>query len=97
MKAAITCQRETLAILGMRIYIALVGTLLGFIMYFTVIKRIGPGRGAYINVLIPLVALIVSTLFEDFSCTPISLAGAALILLGNLLVIRPPRPALAPA
>jgi len=68
-------------------YIALIGTLLGFFMYFTVLGRIGPGRAAYISVLTPVVALIVSTLFEGFVWTATSLAGAAIILAGNVLVL----------
>ena len=67
-------------------YIALPGTLFGFYMYFTIIGRIGPGRAAYISVLLPIVALIVSTLFEDFVWTPTALAGAAIIVVGNVLV-----------
>lgn len=68
-------------------YITLIGTLLGFFMYFTVLGRIGPGRAAYISVLTPVIALIVSTLFEGFVWTATSLAGAAIILAGNVLVL----------
>jgi len=74
-------------------YIAVIGTLLGFFMYFTVLARMGPDRAAYISVLTPVVALVVSTIFESFVWTPLSLAGAAVILVGNLLVIAPGRAA----
>ena len=67
-------------------YVALIGTLFGFYMYFTLIGRIGPGRAAYISVLLPIVALIVSTLFEGYQWTPTALAGAAIIVVGNVLV-----------
>ena len=75
------------AFLASFFYITLIGTLLGFFMYFTILGRIGPGRAAYISVLTPMIALIVSTLFEGFVWTETSLAGAAIILAGNALVV----------
>ena len=68
------------------LYISLIGTLTGFYMYFTLIGRIGPGRAAYVSVLTPVVALVVSTIFEGFVWTHLALAGAAVIVVGNVLV-----------
>ena len=39
-------------------------------------------------VLFPVVALIISTVLEDYVWTPTALAGVALILAGNILAMR---------
>jgi drug/metabolite transporter (DMT)-like permease len=39
-------------------------------------------------VLFPVIALVISTIFEGYVWTPTALAGIVLILLGNLLVLR---------
>ena len=47
------------------IYLALFGSVLAFAFYLTLIKRIGADRAGYIGVAMPIVALLLSTLFED--------------------------------
>ena len=41
--------------------------------------------------LVPLLALVVSLLFEGFRPTPLTVAGAAIAGAGNLLMLRPAR------
>ena len=55
--------------------------------YLTLVGRIGADRAAYATVLFPLVALIISSVFEGFVWTPLALTGVALVLLGNVLVV----------
>lgn len=69
-------------------------TLAGFAIYNVLIRRIGPSRAGYATVLFPLVALGLSTVFEDYRWTLTAAAGIALVLVGVLLVLRqPPAPA----
>lgn len=68
------------------LYLAIIGSVLGFFAYLSLVTRIGADRAAYATVLFPLVALVVSTLFEGYAWTPWAFAGLCLILLGNLAI-----------
>lgn len=76
------------------VYLALFGSVLAFGSYLTLLGRIGPGRAAYAMVLFPLVALLLSTLFEEYHWSPAAFAGMLLVLVGNVLALAvPARPA----
>lgn len=68
-------------------------TLSGFGIYFLLVRRIGASRAGYGTVLYPLVALALSTVFEDFHWTLSAALGIALVLAGIVLVLRPSRAA----
>ena len=68
-------------------YLALFATVFGFGCYLTLLGRIGADRAAYASVVFPVVALGLSTVFEDFRWTAPAFAGVALILLGNVVVL----------
>lgn len=70
------------------LYLAVLGTVVTFTMYLTLLKTVGVGRAAYIPVAIPVVALAISTLFEGYSWTFAAGAGVLLVVGGNLLLIR---------
>jgi drug/metabolite transporter (DMT)-like permease len=74
---------------GSLVYLALVGSVLGFGSFLTLLGRIGPERAAYCMVLFPIVALALSTVFENYRWTAEAVAGVLLVLAGNLLVIVP--------
>lgn len=75
-------------------YLAVFGSILAFGAYLTLVGRIGAGRAGYAMVAIPMVALVLSTLFEGLRWQPALALGVALCLGGNILVLpRPPRPA----
>ncbi|MFD0389318.1 EamA family transporter [Tistrella bauzanensis] len=69
-------------------YLAVPASCVNFLVYFSLVRRIGPGRAAYAMALVPLVALSLSWGFEGLVLTPVILAGAAIILAGNVLVLR---------
>ncbi|HAE48469.1 MAG: EamA family transporter [Tistrella sp.] len=69
-------------------YLALPASCLNFLIYFDLVRRVGPGRAAYAMTLVPVVALALSWGFEGLLLTPAMLAGAGVILCGNLLVLR---------
>jgi drug/metabolite transporter (DMT)-like permease len=79
------------AYVGSLIYLAVFGSVIAFACYFALLARIGPERSAYATVLFPIVALTISTLFEDYQWRATALVGVALILAGNLLVLARPR------
>ncbi len=75
------------------LWLAVAGTAIGFFAYATLIGRIGTGRTGYVTVLMPLVALILSTIFEGYAWTVYAFLGVALVLLGNAIVLSAPRSA----
>jgi drug/metabolite transporter (DMT)-like permease len=70
------------------LYLVVFGSVIAFWAYLTLIGRIGADRAGYANLLFPLVALFISTLFENYQWTPPALTGMALVVVGNWLVMR---------
>lgn len=79
-------------ILGM-LYLGIVASTLTFPLYFGVIRAIGPARAAYSSVLIPIVAMGLSTVFEDYRWSFQSALGCALTLVGLVVALRARSPA----
>ena len=74
------------------VYLAIVGSVIGFNTYLALVGRIGAAKAAYCTVLFPLVALSLSTLFEGYEWTWLSALGVVLVLAGNLRVFGIPEP-----
>jgi drug/metabolite transporter (DMT)-like permease len=70
-------------------YLAIVGSVLTFACYLTLVERVGPGPSGTIGVMTPILALVVSLLFEGYRPEWITLAGALLALWGNVWMLRP--------
>ena len=70
------------------LYLAIAGSVVTFPLYFRLIQEIGAGRAAYTSVLIPIIAMLLSTLFEGYRWSPLALTGAALALLGMVVAMR---------
>lgn len=75
------------------LYLALAGSVLTFACYLTLQDRLGPGPAGTIGVMTPLLALVVSLLFEGYRPAPLTFLGAALALAGNVAMLRPAKPA----
>jgi drug/metabolite transporter (DMT)-like permease len=71
------------------LYLAVFGSVIAFATYFALLRQMGPEKASYVIVLFPLVAVILSTLFEDFVWSGYTFCGFALVLLGNALVLTP--------
>ena len=72
-------------------YLALIASVLAFACYLTLLGRIGVARAAYVTVMLPVVALAVSTVLEGYRWTIPAGLGLAAVLAGNLFVLRTPR------
>ena len=77
---------------GSLLYLVIPGSVIGFTAYLTLVGRMGPERAAYCTVLFPLVALNVSAYAEGYQWSPPALAGLVLVMLGNVLEFRKPKP-----
>lgn len=72
---------------GSLLYLAVVGSIAAFGLYFQLVRRLGPTRAAYSSVFFPLVALAISALLEHYTMTLAGWIGVALLLLGAALAI----------
>lgn len=74
------------------IYLAVFGSVVAFGAYLTLLGRIGAHKAGYAMVMFPVVALILSALFEGMSIDASVVVGTILVLTGNLFVLRSPGP-----
>lgn len=74
--------------IGSLLYLAMFGSVIAFGCYLSLIGKIGADRAAYATLLFPIVALFISTIWEDYHWTASAAAGIVLILFGNLWIIR---------
>lgn len=74
------------------LYLAIFGSVIGFTAYFYLVGRIGAGKAAYSTLLFPLVALVISTIWEGYHWQMNAVIGVILILCGNaIFFIKLPR------
>ncbi len=83
--------------IGSLFYLALFGSVIAFGTYLTLLGRIGADRAAYVTVLFPVIALLLSAQYENLQLGWLQFAGIALVLLGNGLVVNLRQRAAAPA
>lgn len=72
-------------------YLTLFGTVIAFYAYQTLIKEIGAHKAAFTSIISPLIAVIISIIFENLRITSSLLLGMSLAILGNYLVLRSPK------
>jgi drug/metabolite transporter (DMT)-like permease len=70
------------------LYLAVFGSVIAFVAYLTLLGRIGADRAGYSGIASPIVALGLSTLFEDLHWDAAMFGGVALCVAGNVLVLR---------
>jgi len=70
------------------LYLSLAGSVLTFACFLTLQDRLGPGPTGTIGVMTPLLALVVSLLFEGYRPDWLTAGGVALAVLGNVLMLR---------
>ena len=78
------------------LYLGIVASAVAFTLYFNLIRRIGAARGGYVNVLIPVIAMGLSTIFEHYRWSIEAGVGGALVLIGLVLAMRARGDAAAP-
>jgi drug/metabolite transporter (DMT)-like permease len=77
---------------GSLAYLALFGSILAFGAYYALVHRLGAAKAGYVGVLTPLVALVVSSVLENFVWTGLTVAGIALAIAGNVIALWPAKP-----
>lgn len=78
-------------------YLSLFGTVIAFWAYQTLVGTIGADRAAYTSIINPVIAMLISTMFENIVFTPYIFTGILLCFAGNLIALKKrnqiPRPA----
>ncbi|MDR6128244.1 drug/metabolite transporter (DMT)-like permease [Sphingomonas sp. SORGH_AS802] len=75
------------------LYLALFASALAFPLYYGVLRVIGPAKAAYSSVIVPVIAMLLSTLFENYRWSPLAAGGAALAGAGLVVALTARRPA----
>lgn len=73
------------------LYLSLFGSVIAFGLYFTIARHRGYALASYISALTPPIAMLVSVAFENARFGWSALAGLALVLTGQVLLIRAPK------
>jgi drug/metabolite transporter (DMT)-like permease len=74
------------------LYLALAASALAFTLYFRVLRVIGPAKAAYSSVIVPVIAMSLSTLFEGYRWSPLAVGGAVLAGIGLVIALTARRP-----
>jgi len=74
------------------VYLGLFASAIAFPLYFNVIRVIGPAKAAYSSVIVPVIAMLLSTLFEGYRWSLLAGAGAVLAGVGLIIALRARRP-----
>lgn len=69
-------------------YLAIIGSIVTFPLHYNLVREIGAGRTAYNSIVTVVVAMLLSTFFEDYRWTLLAAGGMALSLVGMLLALR---------
>jgi len=70
------------------LYLAVFGSIVAFGCYLTLLGRIGAHRAGYAMVMFPLVALVLSTLFEGMHPNGYIYTGVTIAIMGNLIILN---------
>jgi drug/metabolite transporter (DMT)-like permease len=71
------------------LYLSVLGSVASFLLYFKLAQRKGPGYAALMGMVIPVIALGVSAMFEGWRPTWVSATGIVLCLVGLWGATRP--------
>jgi drug/metabolite transporter (DMT)-like permease len=74
------------------LYLGVFASALAFPLYFGVLRTIGPAKAAYSSVIVPVIAMCLSTIFEGYRWSGLAVAGAALAAVGLVIALRARRP-----
>jgi len=73
------------------LYLAVFGSIVAFGAYLTLLKLVGAGPASYVGVSTPVIAMLLSTIFEGYRWTWPAVLGVALAIAGNVLALRKAR------
>lgn len=75
------------AYIGGLFYLGVVGSAISFPIYFNIIREVGPSQASWTSVMIPMIAMIISTVVEGYHWANLSIMGAVLALAGLVIAV----------
>ena len=69
-------------------YLSIVGSIFAFIFYLRLLEKVGAGRAGYVGVVMPVLALLISTVFENLEWQQDLIIGLPILIIGAVLVIN---------
>lgn len=72
------------------LYLSIFGSIIAFSAFLTLIGRIGADKAAYAMVVVPVIAIAVSVVFEDYNLTPMAGVGIVFLVIGNFIALKRP-------
>jgi len=70
------------------IYLAVFGSIIAFTSYLSLLGKIGADKAAYVTLVFPIIALILSTIFEAYSWNGYAIIGVILVTFGNFMILK---------
>jgi drug/metabolite transporter (DMT)-like permease len=72
-------------------YLGVFASAIAFTLYFKVIREIGPAKAAYSSVIIPILAMMISTVAEGYRWSALAIAGCVIALVGLVIALSAKR------
>ncbi|CAH0990940.1 hypothetical protein SIN8267_01041 [Sinobacterium norvegicum] len=69
------------------IYLSVFGSVVAFTTYLMLIDRLGANKAAYTTVIFPLIALVLSSIYEGYQWQWMAVLGLSLAILGNIIIV----------
>ena len=70
------------------LYLSIIGSVVAFYLYLKLLESIGSARAGYIGVIMPIIALIISTIFEGLQWSYNLIIGLPVLILGCVLILN---------
>ncbi len=70
------------------LYLSIIGSVVAFYLYLKLLDNIGSARAGYIGVIMPIIALIISTIFEGLQWTNNLIFGLPVLIFGCVLILN---------
>jgi drug/metabolite transporter (DMT)-like permease len=87
LREPLTIDGSTAYLLSL-LYLTVFGSILAFAGFLELLGRIGATRASYVGVMVPILALVISSVFEGFAWQALTFVGVAISVAGNVLVLR---------
>ena len=78
----------TLSYIASLAYLSIIGSIFAFIFYLKLLEKVGAGRAGYVGVVMPVLALLISTVFENLEWKIDLIVGLPILIVGAALVIN---------
>ena len=78
----------TFSYIASLVYLSVFGSIFAFIFYLKLLEKVGAGRAGYVGVVMPVLALLISTVFENLEWQIDLIIGLPVLIIGAVLVIN---------